>query len=110
MSGMDKAELIKALAVEMGHEELVGIKPGDRKYDPTTGTLYCSGRAVDKNSMERAKQYFKEQAHIYQDQADAGAQRAGDLAMFYYAALAGIIYLQQAGDKVHEQIIIKDGI
>ena len=96
---MDKTELVRALAIEMGHEDILTTRFNEHKYDPTTGTLYCSGKIVDGNAIERAKEYFRGQINLYQDKANNGGQRASELALYYEAALAGINYLQDQGSK-----------
>lgn len=104
---MDKSAIIESLAMEMGMGKLNDTKYGVERYDPDTGTLYCNGTMISKNTIEDAKNYLRQQIATYQNRVNSGIKQAADLATIYQIALTGVQFLQTEGERTKHELIIE---
>lgn len=103
---MTKSAIIESLAMEMGMGKFNDTRYGVDRYDPNTGTLYCNGAMISKNTVQDAKNYMKQQIATYRGRAGAGIKQAEDLATIYQIALTGIEFLQMEGERLKHEIVI----
>ena len=65
-----REKLIKELAEQAGLTDTTGSRYGHSRYDASTGTLYCEGIALPHSSLEKVRDYYKDQMYRYRDLAN----------------------------------------
>ncbi len=87
----DKKALINELARSVGMTDLPTSRTAASRYDLSTGTLYCDGKAVSKLMSDQAEAYFDQQKKQYTGLGDEGAKK---LATFFEIAIEAIHFMR----------------
>ena len=101
---MDSREdLISKLATSMGVADVDKIRNSESYYDATTGTLYCKGQAISKNTAEQAVRYFERM----ESRCDISNADERDMALIYRCAIEAIKFM---GDRDVIEIMRKKAL
>lgn len=94
----DKKALIGELARSVGMTDLPTSRTAASRFDLSTGTLYCDGRAVSKLMIDQAEAYFNQQKLQYMGLNDEGAKK---LATYFQVAVEAIHFMRRGnqGEK-----------
>ena len=97
----NRANLINQLAASMGVGELGQTKYEGSRYDAKTGTLYCNGMAISKNTADKAVKYFDTMEKKCNKDDPAGRE----MAMIYRCGIEAIKMMQaeQIKDLMKEE-------
>ncbi|MCR5669674.1 MAG: hypothetical protein K6G10_01595 [Butyrivibrio sp.] len=82
---MSREDLINQLAVSMGATGHM-TSTYESRYDPDTGTLYCNGHMISKNTIDEAERFFLQM----QNKCDVTFPESRQMAQIYQVALEGI--------------------
>ncbi|MBO6137950.1 MAG: hypothetical protein J6O71_04985 [Lachnospiraceae bacterium] len=94
MEDNTRENLIQALAASMGHEDIKSTRLGDSRFNPDTGTLFCNGYVVSKNTIEEARQFFEKQSQRYANSPEKELKNMSQI----YAVGAEAIKMMQNND------------
>ena len=75
----------------MGHEDISSTRLGESRYNPDTGTLFCNGYVVSKNTIEEARQFFEKQSQRY---ANATEKELKNMSQIYTVGAEAIKMMQ----------------
>ena len=95
MESNTRENLIHALAASMGHEDISSTRLGDSRYNPDTGTLFCNGYVVSKNTIEEARIFFEKQSQRYANATEKELKNMSQI----YAVGAEAIKMMQNSDQ-----------
>ena len=82
-----REDLIHSLAKSMGVGETQKAKISSGKYNPESGTIYCNGHIINKNTIEQSRLYFLNQ---YRRLAEIDDEGTKDMATIYEVAFEAI--------------------
>ena len=82
----NRSDLINQLAASMGAGDYAKTKFEPSRYDADTGTLYCNGQIITKNTIDAAEQHFSQMYFKCDKSTSEGMQ----MAAIYQLALEGI--------------------
>lgn len=98
MDGINREKLIKELAQSVGLVDDTGSRYGKSRYDDATGTLYCEGIALPHSSLEKIKEWYKNQMYRYRDLASRDKEMMEQY-MRYAVAYNAICMLEDNMEK-----------
>ena len=84
---LGREDLIHSLAKSMGMGEAQKSKYTAGKYNADTGSIFCNGHVITKQTIEQSRIYFHNQYRKLASKDDEGAK---DLASIYEVALEAI--------------------
>lgn len=87
-----REDLINQLAASMGAGNYAQTKYEESRYDPDTGTLYCNGQIITKNTIDLAEGHFK----TMQAKCDLKTPEGRQMAAIYQVGLEGIKKIRKA--------------
>ena len=70
-------EAIRKMASAYGFQNV--SKFDESRYDSSTGTLYCNGYIIPYNSIQKAREYFKQQMGYYKELTDKNGSQFKDM-------------------------------
>ena len=91
---LGREDLIHSLAKSMGMGEAQKSKYTAGKYNPDTGSIFCNGHVITKQTIEQSRIYFHNQYRKLASKDDEGAK---DLASIYEVALEAINMMVESG-------------
>ena len=106
-AGMNREDLIGALAAAMGQGNYSSTKYEESRYDNSTGTLYCQGYIISKSTVDGAKDYFRN-AKKKADRAAETDPAARNLALYYQVAVEAIGLMQKETVLTGGKVIAKE--
>ena len=99
MDEKNRAAMIEALARSAGLGDAFMTLYGNAKFNPETGTIYCNGHVISRETVENAKNYCEGMARHYWESTDSDAR---NMALIFETAAEAIKFMQ-------DQTINKDG-
>ncbi|SFB71296.1 hypothetical protein [Butyrivibrio sp. YAB3001] len=91
---LGREDLIHSLAKSMGMGDAQRSKYTSGKYNSETGTIFCNGHVISKQTIEQSRLYFLTQYRKLAEKDDEGAK---DLASIYEVALEAINMMVDTG-------------
>ena len=91
---LGREDLIHSLAKSMGMGEAQKAKYTTGKYNADTGSIFCNGHVITKQTIEQSRIYFHNQYRKLASKDDEGAK---DLASIYEVALEAINMMVESG-------------
>ena len=91
---LGREDLIHSLAKSMGMGEAQKAKYTAGKYNADTGSIFCNGHVITKQTIEQSRIYFHNQYRKLASKDDEGAK---DLASIYEVALEAINMMVESG-------------
>ncbi|MBQ3789772.1 MAG: hypothetical protein II800_02440 [Lachnospiraceae bacterium] len=105
-AGMNREDLIGALAAAMGQGNYSSTKYEESRYDNSTGTLYCQGYIISKSTVDEAKEFFRN-AKKKADRTAETDSSARNLALYYQVAVEAIGLMQKETVLTGGKVIAK---
>lgn len=93
MEDNTRENLIQALAASMGAEDLKSTRNGESRFNPDTGTLFCNGYVVSKNTIDEAREFFEKQSQRY---ANSPEKEVKNMAQIYAVGAEAIKMMQNS--------------
>ena len=87
---VNRENLINQLAASMGMGALDQTNYESSRYDAKTGTLYCKGMAISKNTANKAVGYFESMER----KCDSENPTGREMMMIYRCAIEAIKMMQ----------------
>ena len=82
----NREQIINSLSLLVGIDTSKRYRIGDSYYDPSTGTLYCHGMAINKSTAELAIAHFEKM----EARCDSSDPASRDLILIYRCAIEAI--------------------
>ncbi|MCR5674928.1 MAG: hypothetical protein K6G16_04390 [Lachnospiraceae bacterium] len=106
-SGLNREDLIGALAAAMGQNNYSSTKYEESRYDVSTGTLYCQGYIISKTSVDEALEFFRAAKKKNERLADTDTA-ARNAALYYQVAVEAILMMQKTAITNGGKVIAKN--
>lgn len=90
MTTNEKAQILDQLSVAVGSVSH-STRLFTNHYDKATGTYYCNGLTINKNTIQQAKDYFHQ---LMVQCGNSESQEVRSVAVFYRLALEAIDRLE----------------
>ncbi|MBR4529954.1 MAG: hypothetical protein IKO80_06730 [Lachnospiraceae bacterium] len=92
--GMNREDLIGALAAAMGQGGYSATKYEESRYDTSTGTLYCQGYIISKTSVDEALEFFRNSKKRSDRMAETDPN-ARNSSLYFQVAIEAIQMMQK---------------
>ncbi len=102
MTQLNREDLITRLAFVSGFTQ---NKYDASRYDSSTGTLYCNGRALSSDMISKAKTFFENQKERYASHQEIPG--AYEMMSFYDVGIAAIEQMQEKAVADGGKVVVK---
>lgn len=106
-AGMNREDLIGALAAAMGQGSFSNTKYEESRYDNSTGTLYCQGYIISKSTVDDALAFFKASKKKTDKMAETDTTLRNQ-ALYYQVAVEAILMMQREAVTNGGKVIAKN--